>query len=328
MSEQRPVNLEALSDLCTPWCLHVVATLRIAERIAAGTEQVNELAAAAGCDPYALHRVLTHLVTKGVFEEPADGRFRLNDPARGLLDPALHIGLDLDGIGGRMAHAWGTLLTYVRTGAPGYQERFGLPFWEDLDAHPEVGATFDALIGPTGHGLPSPEVQITSGWESVRSVVDVGGGTGAMLAQLLRKWPELRGTLVDLPRPVALSAETFEAAGVSGRVATVAQSFFDPLPSGADVYLLKGILNDWPDREAAAILKRCADAARPKGRVVILGGVAQSGAPRDLVIEMVLVGGKQRTVAELAELARTAGLEVLAAGRQRSGYFVTECRPT
>ena len=91
--------------------------------------------------------------------------------------------------------------------------------------------------------------------------------------------------------------------------------------------MLRGILNELPDREAAAILRRSAEAARPIGRVVVLGGVVSDDAPRPLTIEMVLLGGKYRTVAEIQELAREAGLEVSAAGRPPSGYFVVECRP-
>ena len=119
MPVQQSADLGVLSDLCTPWCIHVVATLRIADHIAAGRDQIGDLAAAAGCDPYALHRVLTYLVGKGVFEEAIPGRFALNQAARGLLDGSQFLGLDLEGIGGRMAYAWGTLLSYVRTGAPG-----------------------------------------------------------------------------------------------------------------------------------------------------------------------------------------------------------------
>jgi 2,7-dihydroxy-5-methyl-1-naphthoate 7-O-methyltransferase len=327
MPEQERVDLGALSDLCTPWCIHVVATLRIADHIAAGNLEIDKLAAAAGCDSDALHRVLGHLVGKGVFEETAPGRFALNEAARGLLDPGARLGLDLEGIGGRMAYAWGTLPNYVRTGAPAYHEHFGLPFWEDLDAHPDVAASFDALIGEAGHGKPNPEFQITGGWEPVRTVVDVGGGTGAMLAEILRTRPGIFGTLVDLPRTVARSAETFQAAGVAGRVTTVGQSFFDPLPAGRDIYLLRGVLNDWPDRDAAAILSRCAEAARPAGRVVVLKSVGPDDAPKNLEIETVLLGGKRRTVAEFHEIARQAGLEVRAAGQQPSGYFVVECFP-
>src|SRR5258706_2806356 len=88
-------DLSALSDLCTPWCVHVVATLRIADHVAAGITQVDDLAAASGSVTDPLHRVLRHLVGKGLFEEPAPGRFALNEPARGLLDTSVHLGLDL-----------------------------------------------------------------------------------------------------------------------------------------------------------------------------------------------------------------------------------------
>jgi hypothetical protein len=308
--------------------VHVAATLRIAEHIAAGTDQIDDLARAANCNASALHQVLGHLVTKGVFEEITPGRFALNEPARELLDPATRLGLDLDGIGGRMAYAWGTLLNYVRTGAPAYQELFGLPFFEDLEAHPQIAAAFDALIGPLGHGTPNGDFQISGGWESVQTVMDVGGGTGAMLAEVLRTHPGIRGILVDQEQTVARSGEIFQAAGVAERVTTVGQSFFDPLPGAVDIYILRGILNDWPDGEAQAILQRCAEAARPTGRVVVLKSVSPDGTPADISIEAVLLGGRQRTLTEFSELVREAGLKVIAAEQQPSGYYVVECRPT
>jgi len=330
MTEQQQADLWTLSDLCTPWSVHVVATLRIADHIAAGNTQIDKLAAASGSDADSLLRLLRHLVGKGLFEEPAPGRFALNGLARGLLGPSGRLGLDLDGIGGRMAHAWGSLLAAVRSGAPAYHRVFGRPFWEDLQAHPDVAASFDALMGPAGHGTPDPEVLVTGGWESVRTVVDVGGGTGSLLAEILRTKPSVRGTLVDLPATVARSSQTFQDAGVADRVATVGQSFFDPLPPGADLYLLKNVLGDWPDREALAILRRCADAARPVGRVVVLGGVSpdEPGGPPPELLMMVLVGGKNRSLAQFRELAHAAGLDVQAAGRLRSGRFAVECRPT
>jgi SAM-dependent methyltransferase len=323
------VDIWALSDLSTPWCLHVVVTLRIAEHIAAGAGRIDDLAAAAGAHPDSLHRVLRHLVGKGVFEEPAPGLFALNEAARGLLDPPIRLGLDLDGFGGRMAHAWSSLLRAVRTGAPAYHEVFGRPFWEDLRAHPEIAASFDALMAPAGHGTPDPDVLLDGDWESVRSVVDVGGGTGALLAEVLRARPGIRGTLVDLPPTVARSAEVFQAAGVAGRVTTVGQSFFDRLPAGADLYLLKSVLGDWPDGEAIAILRRCAEAAAPAGRVIVLSGVTpdEAGGASPALLMMVLVGGKDRTLSEFRGLAAAARLDVTAAGRQASGRFVVECRP-
>ena len=329
MGEGERVGLQALTDLCTPWCVHVVATLRIADHIANGITAIDDLAAAADCDSDSLSRVLRHLVGKGVFEEPVPGRFALNDVAQELRDHAQRPWLDLDGIGGRMAYAWSSLLTAVRTGKSAYHEVFGRSFWEDLDAHPDVAASFDALMGPSGHGRPNPDVLIAGGWELVRTVVDVGGGSGALLAEILRAHPTIQGILVDLPRTVARSREIFQAAGVADRVTTLGQNFFDPLPVGADLYLLKNVLADWPDSEAPALLRRCAEAARPNGRVIILGGVSpdEPGGPSPELLMLVLVGGKGRSLAEFRDLAGRAGLQIAAAGWLQSGRFAVECRP-
>ena len=213
-----------------------------------------------------------------------------------------------------MARAWSSLLAAVETGAPAYDEIFGRPFWDDLAAHPHIAASFDALMGPAGHGTPDSDIPIAGGWDSIRTVVDVGGGTGALLAKILRRaHPDMRGTLVDLPSTVARSAEIFDAAGVAARVTLAGQSFFDPLPAGADLYLLKSVLSDWPDREATAILRRCADAAQPAGRVVLLNGIDPDDPPNPSLLMMVLVGGRDRS------------LEVQSAGRNSAGRFIVEC---
>ena len=327
MAAHRAVDLEALSDLRTPWCLHVVVTLRVAEQLAEGVSDIAALASAVGSDRHVLHAVMGHLANKHVFDETSPGHFALNDASRGLLEPGARLGLDLNGIGGRMAGAWSTLLSYVRTGTPAYAEVFGRPFWDDLDAHPAIAADFDALIGPAGHGVPDPHFDLADGWDDVRSIVDVGGGTGAMLAEVLRLRPAVRGTLVDLPHTVSRSRRIFRAADVADRVTVVGQSFFDPLPEGADLYLVRGVLNDWPDQDAVAILRRCADAARPSGRIVIMKGLIANGARRVLEIEMVLLGGKIRTIGEMRDLADAAGLDVVARGLQPAGYLAMECRP-
>ena len=328
MSSAEPaVDLWTLSDLCTPWCIRVVATLHIAEHIAAGVTDITALANATASDTDALHSVLSYLVARGVFIEEVPGRFALNDTARGLLNPGLF--LSLDGIGGRMTHVWSTLPSYVRTGKPGYADIFGAPFWDDLAVHPDVGADFDALMGHVGHGTPDATTLKLSrgGWEDVHTVVDVGGGTGAMLAELLRTQPHLRGVLVELPGAAGRSQETFDATGVAHRVTVLAQSFFDALPAGADVYLLRKVLNDWPDPETVAILRRCAEAARPSGTVLVVGGVVPDETARPLGVESVLLGGRTNTLTEFRELARQAGLDVVAAD-QGSEQLVVECRPS
>jgi len=151
---------------------------RCADAIAAGNAEIDPLAAASASDRDSLNRVLWHLVSKDLFEEPAH------------------------------------------------------------DAHPDIAASFDALIGPAGEGAPDPEVPVNrADWDSIKTVVDVGGGTGAQLTEILRARPAVRGRLADLPRTVARSHQACQAGGVAGRVTIAAQRFFDPLPGGADLYI-------------------------------------------------------------------------------------------
>jgi hypothetical protein len=183
------------------------------------------------------------------------------------------------------------------------------------------------MIGPAGHGAPDPEILLDGDWQSIRTVVDVGGGTGALLAEILRAHSHLTGILVDLPRTVARAPETFQTAGVSDRVTMVGQSFFDELPAGADLYILKSILNDWPEAETKEILLRCAEAAAPNGRIVVNGGINPNELPGGLNIEMLLVGGQNQSLSEFEATTLDCGLNVVRSGRSPSGRFIVECRP-
>lgn len=325
MASSSPANLWELSDLATPWAIHVVATLDVAGRIRAGNSTLSDLAAATSSDPYMLGCTMRLLVAKGLFAEPEPSRFALNDAVMPLLDPGALLGLNLDSFGGRMAHAWGTLLELVRTGRPAYAERFGMPFWDDLASHPEIAADFDRLIGPGGHGIPNPDILPDGDWANINTVIDVGGGTGALLTEILRAHPAVTGVLVDLPSTAERARERFAIAGFADRASAIGQSFFESLPGGADLYILKSILNDWPDQETRQILARCAEASRPDGRIVIIGGVTPDDQPGSLSIEMVLIGGRTRVLREFKELVDELGLAVEQMGRTGSGSYVVVC---
>ena len=318
-------DLWALADLRTPWCLRVVVSLGAVDAMADGDEDVSTLAARLGCDRAALDAVLGHLAACGLFAETGRGRYAVTERGRALRDPALRVGLDLTGIGGRMAAVWSTLPEYVRTGRSAYAERFGRTFWQDLEADPALGESFDALMGPLGHGPPDASFEPDGGGRpAARLVVDVGGGTGALLAEILRRHAHLRGVLVDLGRTAARASETFAAAGVSERARVAAQRFFDPLPPGGDIYLLHKVLSNWPDAEAGAILGRCAEALAPQGRVLVVGGVAPDGARPEIAEDVLLTGGRTRPLAEFRALAAAHGLEVREA-RDQGRRFVVEC---
>ncbi|GAB3760569.1 methyltransferase [Microlunatus parietis] len=308
MSER---SLEELADLATPWAIRVVITLGVPELLADGARPADDLAAATDCDAAYLRRILAHLAGRGLFRQEQPGRFALTEAGQQLRGEGARLGYDLDGVGGRFAHAWTTLADAVREGRPVYAEKFGRPFWEDLAAHPRLSADFDAMMGPAGHGEPDPRILPEQAWAGVTRIVDVGGGAGYKLAALLKARPELRGTLVELPPTAARAEQVLAEAGLADRSEVVAQSFFEPLPPGADLYQLSSIINDFPDPEAVAILTRCAEAAGRTGRVLVRGGVADDDhQPSGLEVELVLLGGRVRGLAEFTALAAPAGLRI------------------
>ncbi|WP_280182682.1 methyltransferase [Nocardia cyriacigeorgica] len=323
-------TLGPLMDLVTPMAMRVAATLRIADFVAEGPLPVEELAHRSDTDADALARLLRHLVCHGVFTEPSPGTFGENEIAALLRSdhPSRMRGyLDLDGFFGRMDLVFTGLLHTVRTGKPAWQEVFGAPFWHYLHTHPAMSAAFD-------EAMASGRLADEAGgydWSSARHIVDVGGGTGTFLAHVLEAHPEARGTLVDLPETVERGRHYLSARGLDGRCAIAGQSFFDPLPTGGDVYVLCRVIHDWDDEQAAAILRRCADAAGPDGRVVIIEGYDSTGDPAsfaEMNLRMLLIsGGRERSIEAYTVLAATAGLTVADVQPTPLGHLVIDCVP-
>lgn len=320
-------DLWTLIDLETPWSVMVAVTLGVPEQTAGGPVGIEDLARQVRADPDFLLRVLRKLAGHGLFDVTEGPRVALTEAGRVLL--GRNPGLDLDGIGGRMANVWSTLLQAVRTGRSAYADRFGKTFWEDLDANPAIAASFDEMMGPAGHGTPNPEIVPDGDWSGIRTVVDVGGGTGSLLAAILRAHPDLEGMLVDLPETIERARRFLAEQGVADRVSLSGQSFFDPLPRGGDLYVLHRVLNDWPDTDKHRLLARCAEAMGPDSRLMVLGGVAGDDEDADPeLLMMVLVGAGDTPLRRFRELAAAAGLRVRRTDTSPSEHGIAvECVP-
>lgn len=322
--------LAPITDLVTPMAVRVAATLRLADLIADGAEHVGELAERTAADPDALGRLLHHLTCHGVFTEPTPGRFTINETAdllRSDHPSGMRMSFDLDGFGGRMDLAFTELMHTVRTGQPAWESAFGAPFWDYLAARPAMAASFDTTMA----GSSRTAAATAYDWSGVRHVVDVGGGTGALLAEVLRANSSVRATLVDLPGTVARGRRFLAERGLDGRCEFAGQSFFDPLPTGGDVYLLSAVLHDWGDEPATAILRRCAEAASETGRVVIVESHGTAGDDPSMFAEMdlrmmVLSGGRERSIEDYRSLATAAGLATAGVRTTPSGLVVIDCR--
>ncbi|MEV6832024.1 methyltransferase [Amycolatopsis sp. NPDC051102] len=297
-------SILAMADLATPMAIRVAATLGLGDH--AGT--AAELASGTGTSPAALTCLLDHLVTAGVFAFDAEsGSYRPTDLGAQLRTEDAKVLLDINRAGGRAELAFTDLLGTITTGEPAYERRYGRGFWADIDAEPRLRRSFDAQMG-WRFRVQAPQIAERFEWGRFPRIVDVGGGDGLLLAEILRAHPAVRGEVLDLAPSATAAAARFAAAGFGDRASAVAGSFFDPLPPGADAYVLSDILHDWDDDHARRILASCREAAAPAGTVVVIEPLRQGAGTAIDLFMLMCFGGRERTVAELEALAAECGL--------------------
>jgi hypothetical protein len=310
-------RLTELADYIVPFTLRVACDLGIADRLADGPRPVADLAAETGTHAPSLLRALRALAGRGIFTEVQPEVFALTPLAEPLRTDHP---LSLRGSYPLLAadvRAWAGLVDTLRTGEPAFPRTHGTDYWSYLAAHPADSAVVDGWM----HSLTLLHLRTVVPaypWGHAKTVVDVGGGDGAFLAGLLARYPNLAATVFDLPHVVSNAPAVLAAAGVADRCAVVPGDFFDGVPPGADLYVLKTVLPGFRDPEATAILRRIAAAMRPDSRLLLLEAIVPEGDVFDVaklvdVHTLVLTGGRHRTRDELAALLAGAGLRLLAA---------------
>jgi SAM-dependent methyltransferase len=306
-----------MADLATPMAIRVAATLRIADHIAAGSTTAGALAGASDCDEQTLDRLLRHLVTLGLLARSAAGDYSLTELGTELRDDhplRARSWLDIDGGVGRAELAWVQLLHSVRTGEAAFPALYGRDFWDELSTDEQRSAAYDDEMAADVAAW-APAILDGFDWGALEHVVDVGGGNGTLLVELLRAHPQLKGTVVELPRSVVAARTTFEAAGVADRTDVVAGSFFEPLPPDLGAYVLTAIVHDWGDDDARIIVRRCAEAAGAGGRVFVIEKIGSDGAVPNTAMDLrllVYMGGRERDLGQLTALVESAGCRLVA----------------
>ena len=314
IEDRSGAQLWAMAQLSTPMAVRVAATLRVADHIAAGLRTAGELAPVVRADPGALERLLSFLAVRGVLLRDEAGRYGLGELGEALRDdhPAgKRALLDIGGLG-RAELSFAQLLHSVRTGEAAFPEQFGLSFWQDLAADPPRASAFDRWMAANVE-LRVPDLIDAYDWASLGNILDVGGGDGSLLIALLTRHPRLRGTVLDVAATAEAARAAFGAAGLADRAQAIAGDFFQELPPGAGGYLLSWILHDWPDDPARRILRRCAQAAGGRGRVLVVESIRSDGRSPHTGMDLRMLafyGGKERSVAELEALAAEAALRV------------------
>ncbi|MEV6815543.1 methyltransferase [Micromonospora sp. NPDC051296] len=326
------LRLMEVGDYLLPYTIRAVCLLRVADQLADGPLPAAELARACGADEPALTKALRYLATRDLFAEVAPGEFGLTPMADLLRADHPYSARDIFLSPVVCTRAMEGLDHTLRTGEGAFDAVHGVGMWDHFGRNPADGEAFDKVMsGVTGMELMA--ILRASDWSRFGTVVDVGGGNGRFLGDLLGRFPRMHGVLFDLPGVVANAPETFAAAGVADRVRVVPGSFLtDDIPAGGDAYVLKRILYSWSDEEATGVLRRIRAAMSPQGRVFILEAGRQSEADstplarRMDMLMLTLSAGGARSLDEQRALLAGAGLELVEA-TSTPMFPVIEARP-
>jgi O-methyltransferase domain len=292
--------------------IYAAAELALADLIADGTRSVDALARATGTHAPSLSRLLRALASCGVVTETEPGCFATTPLGDALRDgaPGAARATILTIAGSWQWKAWDGFLHALRTGQSGIKAAFGKDLFDFLAREPVHSARFNqAMVGM--HGAVAPAVAAAYDFTPFGSIIDVGGGKGALLATILNAHPKLRGILFDLPETESDAQEYLAAAGLSARCNFTAGDFFQAVPAGHDAYVLAHVLHDWIDEQAIAILRKCRAAIPRHGRLLIVeavlpeGDTPHHGKLMDLLM-LTVTGGVERTAAQFDDILRAA----------------------
>ena len=331
--QEPPPHVKLIQMATGSWVARMVwaaAKLGLADQLAAGPRSAEELAGPLGLHAPSLHRFMRCLASLGVLGERPGQRFALTE-----LGEALRTGAP--------GAARSTVLTFgsswftgpldeiihsLQTGKTAFEKVHGMPVFDYLGQHPDEASLFsETMIGV--HGQEPAAVAAAYDFSPFRTVVDVGGATGNLLAAILARHRGPHGVLFDRPYVVAEAPALLEARGVRERVTIEPGDFFETVPAGGDAYVLSHVIHDWSEAQCLAILAHVHKAMQPDGRLLLVEMVLPAGdAPHpgkllDMVM-LTLPGGQERTEEEYRQLLAKAGFRLTRVVPTESAVGVVE----
>jgi hypothetical protein len=310
--------LQMLTGKWVSQAISTAAQLRIPDLLVAGPQSLEDLSTASQTNARSLLGLLRALASVGVFAERGETRFEntplsevlRSDVPRSMRALALFLGEQ------PTWRAWGELPYTIRTGRSAFRQAHGELPYEYFAKHPEAASYFnEAFTSFSAQEMDA--IHKAFEFSAAETLVDVGGGQGAMLASILRKNARQKGILFDQSHVVRGAEGVVASYEVVPRCEIVGGDFFVSVPAGADGYLLKHVLFNWNDEDALKILTNVRRAVPPKGRLYVIDPVIQPGSGQtfakfmDLEMMVLYDGGCQRTQAEFAKLFDRAGFKLL-----------------
>jgi O-methyltransferase domain/Dimerisation domain len=303
---------QLLTGLYIAGAIGTLAQLRVPDLLEHGPRSASELAQEIKADRDALYRLMRATASVGVLSEGPDGKFSqtpLSAVLRTNANPSLR---GLAAIQSTEWHCmgWANLEYCVRTGKQALDKVYGMPIFKYFEQHPDLASVFNEAMSNLS-SIDGPAVVDAYSFEGINSIVDVAGGHGFLLSLILARYPKMTGTLYEAPSVIA-GAKSGPLKPMLDRCTFSSGDMFSSVPSGADAYIMKHIIHDWPDDLCIRILEACRKGVNAKGKLLVVDNVIQPGndfAPgKFLDVQMLIFpGGRERSEKQFRDLFAASG---------------------
>lgn len=314
--------------------LYAAVRLGLPNTLATGPLTAEQLAGALGLSAPHLHRFLRGLCTIGICAERADGTFSLALAGRCLTSASpSRLAGKIQIVVGQYWRPWANLVSSLQTGAPAFDDVFGMSVLDWRSVNAAQGALFDSYLAEQTLAQ-ADDIVAALDFSGVRSVADIGGGYGGLLAAILKAYPDLNGILFERPHTIAAAKVFLQSQGVADRARLSSGDPLAAIPVQADFYLLNGVLRQWDDDAARVILANVRSAMPGAATLLIIERPMPERAaddPAAIMLDlhmMTITGGRTRSLAEFEALLTDAGLAMSNVASTRSGLSLFESSPS
>jgi hypothetical protein len=314
-----PANVVLSENIQNFWilsCLRVVAELNIAEILKDGPKTIDEIAIISGTHGESLHRVMRALASQGIFKKTRDNRFANTSFSKPLIDGKGSLRhMIMQHLGQVNWSVFNEVLYTVKTGNDAFSKVMGARTYEFLAKHEKESSTFDRSMTELTDFSIEPLLN-SYDFSGYKTIADIGGGEGLLLANILFKHKNTRGVLIDLPAALKDAHAIFEKYGVTDRARIIPGNFFDSMPVVADAYIIKNIIPNWGDDEGVSILSNIRKVLPDNGKILLIemvideGNLPSYGKVIDIQMMVCMHAGKERTLNEFRSIIEKAGLKI------------------
>lgn len=332
-SQPRTAMMHMIHGFMLSQAIYVAAKLGLADLLKDGARSSEELACATAMHEPSLYRVLRTLAAIGILTETEQGLFGLTPLGETLRTDAVGSLRPLAICMGGQCNwqAWGDILHSVKTGESAFEHVFGTGFFQHLDRHPDNAKQFVEAMNCCST-LYNEAIVAAYDFSQFEKIVDVGGGQGRLVSEILKATGTTKGILFDTPHLTPGAERLFEEAGIADRCETAAGDFLESVPEGGDAYLLKHIIHDWDDARAVEILKNCRRSMSEDARLLLMEEIVAADnefAPAKILDlqQLLMPGGRERTEEEYRKLLEAAGFELTNVIQTQSSLSIIESKP-